>query len=174
VTPQVQMDRRRCCRSRPARRRDGPGDHAAGSQVERGLGGLGRGEEVGGVGPGHISVQIRQPETRAANTVTDGTWVVGSDIVPGTYRVSADVGPSCFGESTRAEPTGGPSSKMTFPAEAVPASHWPPARTSSPHAEAAGKSSNHCRNRRNSGVRRSRGPDTERAAAIRKGLQRPV
>lgn len=35
-------------------------------------------------------------KTKAANTVTDGTWVVGTDIEPGTYRASADVGSSCY------------------------------------------------------------------------------
>ncbi|MET3206218.1 UNVERIFIED_ORG: hypothetical protein ABIB21_003037 [Arthrobacter sp. UYEF13] len=35
-------------------------------------------------------------KTKAANTIGDGTWTVGSDIEPGTYRASADVGSSCY------------------------------------------------------------------------------
>lgn len=35
-------------------------------------------------------------KTKAANTVGDGTWTVGTDIEPGTYRASADVGSSCY------------------------------------------------------------------------------
>ncbi|MCO4261941.1 hypothetical protein NG697_03165 [Pseudarthrobacter sp. MDT3-26] len=35
-------------------------------------------------------------KAKAANTVSDGTWTVGSDIEPGTYRASADVGSSCY------------------------------------------------------------------------------
>ncbi|MDR7166126.1 hypothetical protein J2X12_004180 [Pseudarthrobacter oxydans] len=34
--------------------------------------------------------------TKAANTVGDGTWTVGTDIEPGTYRAAADVGSSCY------------------------------------------------------------------------------
>ncbi len=33
---------------------------------------------------------------KAANTVKEGTWVVGTDIEPGTYRASAEVGSSCY------------------------------------------------------------------------------
>ena len=35
-------------------------------------------------------------KTKAANTVGDGTWVVGSDIAPGTYRASQPVGSNCY------------------------------------------------------------------------------
>ncbi|MGM9470832.1 hypothetical protein ACS5PJ_02365 [Pseudarthrobacter sp. YS3] len=35
-------------------------------------------------------------KAKAANTVSDGTWTVGSDIEPGTYRAAADVGSSCY------------------------------------------------------------------------------
>ena len=35
-------------------------------------------------------------KTKAANTVGDGTWTVGTDIEPGTYRAAADVGSSCY------------------------------------------------------------------------------
>lgn len=35
-------------------------------------------------------------KAKAANTISDGTWTVGSDIEPGTYRASADVGSSCY------------------------------------------------------------------------------
>ncbi|MGY3379450.1 hypothetical protein ACVWYS_001407 [Arthrobacter sp. TE12231] len=35
-------------------------------------------------------------KTKAANTIGDGTWTVGTDIEPGTYRAAADVGSSCY------------------------------------------------------------------------------
>ncbi|MBO1268698.1 hypothetical protein [Arthrobacter cavernae] len=35
-------------------------------------------------------------KTKAANTVGDGTWTVGTDITPGTYRAAADVGSGCY------------------------------------------------------------------------------
>ena len=35
-------------------------------------------------------------KTKAANTIGDGTWTVGTDIAPGTYRAAADVGSSCY------------------------------------------------------------------------------
>ena len=35
-------------------------------------------------------------KTKAASTVGEGTWVVGTDIVPGTYRAAAPVGSSCY------------------------------------------------------------------------------
>lgn len=35
-------------------------------------------------------------KTKAANTVGDGTWVVGSDIAPGSYRTAQPVGSSCY------------------------------------------------------------------------------
>jgi hypothetical protein len=35
-------------------------------------------------------------KAKAANTISDGTWTVGTDIAPGTYRATADVGSSCY------------------------------------------------------------------------------
>ena len=35
-------------------------------------------------------------KTKAANTIGDGTWTVGTDIEPGAYRATADVGSSCY------------------------------------------------------------------------------
>lgn len=35
-------------------------------------------------------------KTKAANTIGDGTWTVGTDIEPGTSRAAADVGSSCY------------------------------------------------------------------------------
>lgn len=35
-------------------------------------------------------------KAKAANTVSDGTWTVGSDIEPGTYRAAAAVGSTCY------------------------------------------------------------------------------
>lgn len=35
-------------------------------------------------------------KTKAANTVGDGTWVVGTDFEPGTYRATQPVGSSCY------------------------------------------------------------------------------
>ena len=35
-------------------------------------------------------------KTKAANTVGDGTWVVGTDIAPGSYRTAKPVGSSCY------------------------------------------------------------------------------
>ncbi|WP_251045760.1 hypothetical protein [Arthrobacter sp. ISL-5] len=35
-------------------------------------------------------------KTKAANTVSDGTWTVAKDITAGTYRATADVGSSCY------------------------------------------------------------------------------
>lgn len=35
-------------------------------------------------------------KTKAANTVGDGTWTVGTDIDPGTYRAAAAVGSTCY------------------------------------------------------------------------------
>ncbi|QDG63307.1 hypothetical protein [Pseudarthrobacter sp. NIBRBAC000502771] len=35
-------------------------------------------------------------KAKAANTVGDGTWTVGSDIEPGTYRAAAAVGSTCY------------------------------------------------------------------------------
>ncbi|MEO5321365.1 hypothetical protein PV761_22620 [Arthrobacter sp. CC3] len=35
-------------------------------------------------------------KTKAANTISDGTWTVGTDIAPGTYRATTDVGSSCY------------------------------------------------------------------------------
>ncbi|WP_449373997.1 hypothetical protein [Arthrobacter psychrolactophilus] len=33
---------------------------------------------------------------QAANTIADGTWVVGVDIEPGNYKVKSSVGSSCY------------------------------------------------------------------------------
>lgn len=35
-------------------------------------------------------------KTKAANTVGDGTWAVGTDIAPGNYRTAEPVGSSCY------------------------------------------------------------------------------
>ncbi|AIY01958.1 hypothetical protein ART_2359 [Arthrobacter sp. PAMC 25486] len=35
-------------------------------------------------------------QKQAANTIADGTWVVGVDIEPGVYRTKSDVGSSCY------------------------------------------------------------------------------
>lgn len=35
-------------------------------------------------------------KTKAANTIGDGTWTVGTDIAPGTYRAAAAVGSTCY------------------------------------------------------------------------------
>ncbi|MDQ0869168.1 hypothetical protein QFZ70_001641 [Arthrobacter sp. V1I9] len=35
-------------------------------------------------------------KTKAANTIGDGTWTVGSDIEPGTYRAAAAVASTCY------------------------------------------------------------------------------
>lgn len=35
-------------------------------------------------------------KTKAANTVKEGTWTVGTDIEPGTYRTTSDVTGSCY------------------------------------------------------------------------------
>ncbi|MGG5171405.1 hypothetical protein ACQR35_04365 [Pseudarthrobacter sp. J1738] len=35
-------------------------------------------------------------KTKAANTISDGTWTVGKDITAGTYRATSDVGGSCY------------------------------------------------------------------------------
>lgn len=35
-------------------------------------------------------------KTQAANTVGDGTWVVGVDIEPGNYKAKGDVGSRCY------------------------------------------------------------------------------
>lgn len=35
-------------------------------------------------------------KTKAANTVREGTWTVGTDIEPGTYRTTSDVTGSCY------------------------------------------------------------------------------
>ena len=35
-------------------------------------------------------------QKQAANTISDGTWVVGVDIEPGAYRPKADVGSRCY------------------------------------------------------------------------------
>lgn len=45
--------------------------------------------------------------TKAANTVGDGTWTVGSDIEPGTYRAVEAVGSSCYWGIYRSGSNGG-------------------------------------------------------------------
>ena len=35
-------------------------------------------------------------KTKAANTVGEGTWVVGTDLAPGTYRTAKPVGANCY------------------------------------------------------------------------------
>lgn len=35
-------------------------------------------------------------KSKAANTIGDGTWTVGTDIAPGTYRAAAAVGSTCY------------------------------------------------------------------------------
>lgn len=35
-------------------------------------------------------------QTKAANTVSDGTWTVGTDLAPGTYRTTAAVDSTCY------------------------------------------------------------------------------
>lgn len=35
-------------------------------------------------------------KAKAARTIGDGTWTVGTDIEAGTYRAAAEVGPSCY------------------------------------------------------------------------------
>lgn len=44
---------------------------------------------------------------KAANTVGDGTWTVGSDIEPGTYRAAAAVGSTCYWGIYRSGSNGG-------------------------------------------------------------------
>lgn len=44
---------------------------------------------------------------KAANTVADGTWTVGSDIEPGTYRAAAAVGSTCYWGVYRSGSNGG-------------------------------------------------------------------
>ncbi|OMH36876.1 hypothetical protein [Tersicoccus sp. Bi-70] len=39
-------------------------------------------------------------QTKAANTVSDGAWTVGTDIEPGTYRATAAVDSTCYWEIT--------------------------------------------------------------------------
>jgi hypothetical protein len=46
-------------------------------------------------------------KTKAANTVGDGTWTVGTDIEPGTYRAAAAVGSSCYWGIYRSGSNGG-------------------------------------------------------------------
>ncbi|WP_258802371.1 hypothetical protein [Pseudarthrobacter sp. NS4] len=46
-------------------------------------------------------------KTKAANTVGDGTWTVGSDIEPGTYRAAAAVGSTCYWGIYRSGSNGG-------------------------------------------------------------------
>lgn len=46
-------------------------------------------------------------KTKAANTISDGTWSVGTDIAPGTYRATADVGSTCYWGIYRSGSNGG-------------------------------------------------------------------
>lgn len=46
-------------------------------------------------------------KAKAANTVSDGTWTVGSDIEPGTYRAAAAVGSTCYWGIYRSGSNGG-------------------------------------------------------------------
>jgi hypothetical protein len=46
-------------------------------------------------------------KTKAANTVSDGTWTVGTDIEPGTYRAAAAVGSTCYWGIYRSGSNGG-------------------------------------------------------------------
>ena len=80
-------------------------------------------------------------KTKAANTIGDGTWTVGTDIEPGTYRAAADVGSSCYWGIYAPAATAATSSTTISPAEAGPQLPCPAARTSSPAAAANGKSS---------------------------------
>jgi hypothetical protein len=46
-------------------------------------------------------------KAKAANTIGDGTWTVGSDIEPGTYRAAAAVGSTCYWGIYRSGSNGG-------------------------------------------------------------------
>jgi hypothetical protein len=46
-------------------------------------------------------------KAKAANTVGDGTWTVGSDIEPGTYRAAVAVGSTCYWGIYRSGSNGG-------------------------------------------------------------------
>ncbi|MCO4251454.1 hypothetical protein [Pseudarthrobacter raffinosi] len=46
-------------------------------------------------------------KTKAANTIGDGTWSVGTDIEPGTYRAAAAVGSTCYWGIYRSGSNGG-------------------------------------------------------------------
>jgi hypothetical protein len=46
-------------------------------------------------------------KTKAANTIGDGTWTVGTDIEPGTYRAAAAVGSTCYWGIYRSGSNGG-------------------------------------------------------------------
>ncbi|MEV7132117.1 hypothetical protein AB0N24_04430 [Arthrobacter sp. NPDC093128] len=46
-------------------------------------------------------------KAKAANTVGDGTWTVGSDVEPGTYRAAAAVGSTCYWGIYRSGSNGG-------------------------------------------------------------------
>ncbi len=46
-------------------------------------------------------------KAKAANTVSDGTWTVGSDIEPGTYKAVAAVGSTCYWGIYRSGSNGG-------------------------------------------------------------------
>lgn len=46
-------------------------------------------------------------KTKAANTIKEGTWTVGTDIEPGTYRATSDVTGSCYWGIYRTGSNGG-------------------------------------------------------------------
>lgn len=46
-------------------------------------------------------------KAKAANTVGDGTWTVGTDVEPGTYRAAAAVGSTCYWGIYRSGSNGG-------------------------------------------------------------------
>ena len=80
-------------------------------------------------------------KTKAANTVGDGTWTVGTDIEPGTYRAAADVGSSCYWGIYATGSNGSNIIDNDLPGGGRPSLPSPAGRTSSPTAAANGKSS---------------------------------
>jgi hypothetical protein len=46
-------------------------------------------------------------KTAAANTITEGIWTIGKDIVPGTYRTAKALTSSCYWSITRTGSNGG-------------------------------------------------------------------
>lgn len=45
-------------------------------------------------------------KTKAANTIREGTWTVGTDVEPGTYRATSEVTGSCYWEINRSGSNG--------------------------------------------------------------------